>query len=68
MSKNKWWFILCLLLGLDVAGQAIYYFVGGESYKNSSLRSFLVVAQLLFGFAIAFYGWRKFRETNNLKS
>lgn len=65
MSKNKWFFILCLFLGLEVAGQAIYYFIGGESYKSSALRGFLVVLQLLFGFAVAFYGWKQYRLMAN---
>lgn len=68
MTKNKWFFfIFGLINGLSVAGQAIYYFIGGDTYKSTMLRDFLVVLQLLFGFAIAFYGWKKFRELNDSK-
>jgi len=67
MSKKKWFFFLLLFLGLDVAGQAAHYFIGGETYRSSSLRDFLVVVQLLFGLAIAFYGWKKYSIFNRTK-
>jgi len=47
-----------------MAGQAAHYFIGGATYKSSSLRDFLVVAQLIAGIAIAFYGWKKYRMLN----
>jgi len=62
MEKNKWFFFFFWLVGgSPVAGQAAHYFIGGESYKSSSLRDFLVVVQLLVGLAVAFYGWKKYR-------
>ena len=68
MCKNKWYFFLLLFLGLDAAGQAIHYFIGGDSARSSSLRDFLVAAQFIFGLTIAFYGWKKFRLMSDLKS
>ncbi len=61
MEKNKWFFFFFCLVGSSMAGQAAHYFIGGATYKSSSLRDFLVVAQLIVGIAIAFYGWKKYR-------
>ena len=62
MEKNKWfWFLFCLLGGACMAGQAAHYFIGGDTYKSSLLRDFLVVAQLIVGIAIAIYGWKQYR-------
>ena len=63
MTGKKWFFVIFWIIGgLYVAAQAIYYFIGGESNGSSSLRNFLVIAQLFFGVAIAFYGWIRFRR------
>ena len=64
--NSKWYFVLVLFLGAQVAGQAIYYFVGGDTYQSTSLRDLLVFLQLIFGLAVVFYGWRKFRSLNNV--
>ena len=62
MEQNKWfWFFFWLMGGASMAGQAAHYFIGGATYKSSSLRDFLVVVQLIVGVAIAFYGWKKYR-------
>ena len=68
MTKNKWFFFVILLLGASVVGQAIYYFIGGDFYESSALRSFLVVLQLIFGFVVTFYGWKKFQILSRSKS
>ncbi len=65
MEKNKWfWFFFWFMGGSSMAGQAAHYFIGGATYKSSSLRDFLVVIQLAAGIAIAFYGWKKYRMLN----
>ena len=68
MERNKWfWFFLWLLGGLWMAGQAAHYFIGGATYKSSSLRDVLVIAQFIAGTAIAFYGWKKYRMLNRTR-
>ena len=62
MEKNKWfWFFFWLMGGSSMASQAAHYFIGGATHNSSSLRDFLVVAQLIVGIAIAFYGWKKYQ-------
>ena len=61
MEQNKWFWFLFLFCGSSVAGQAAHYFIGGATYKSSLLRDYLVIAQLVVGVAIAFYGWKKYR-------
>jgi len=61
MENNKWFWFFLLFAGSSMAGQATHYFIGGATYKNSSLRDFLVITQLVAGIAIAFYGWKKYR-------
>jgi len=67
MEKNKWFWFFFLFCGSSMAGQAAHYFIGGDTYQSSSLRDFLVVVQLAVGVVIAFYGWKKYRELNNLE-
>ncbi len=62
MEQNKWFWFFCMMISASMAGQAAHYFIGGATYKSSSLRDFLVVAQLIVGVAIGFYGWKKYRN------
>ncbi len=68
MIKSKSFFFLTLFLGSSVAAQAMYYFIGGDFYQSSALRSFLVVLQLGFGIVVAYYGWKKYQLLNKQKS
>jgi hypothetical protein len=68
MKNKRTYFILWFVAGSLCGGQAINYFMSGAARENSYLINFLVLAQLLFGIGIAFYGWKKFRLMGDSKS
>ncbi len=58
MNKKKWMFAAILFVGLDCLGNALHYFISGESYRNAYLRSYAVVGQIFFALAVIAYGFR----------
>lgn len=65
---NKWLSLILIFAGASVVGQATHYFIGGDSQKSSTLRDVLAIFQIIFGLAVAFYGWKKYGQPGNSKT
>ena len=57
MKSKNWYYYLVPVLGAIVCGQAINYFLSGENYRNTGLRNFAVVLQIIFGLALIGYSF-----------
>ncbi len=57
MMKNKalvFW--LLIVSGLLCLGNGLRYFIGGEAERNSDLRNYAVIGQIIFALAVVAYG------------
>lgn len=55
--KNKTLvFWLLIVSGLLCLGNGLHYFIGGDVYRSSDLRTYAVVGQIVFALAITGYG------------
>lgn len=62
MKSRSYYYYLIPVLGAIVCGQAINYFLSGENYRNTSLRNFLVVLQVLFGLGLIGYSFYQYKR------
>ena len=60
--ENKWFYLVWILGGLLCLGSALNYFIGGEYYHSTSLRTGLVIAQIFLAVTVVFYGLRFYRR------
>ena len=56
MSKKTLFSFLILFIGADCLGNGLHYFVAGEQYQNTDLRSYAVIGQIIFALAVLGYG------------
>lgn len=57
-TNSKFWMIF--LTSLLPIGNGLQYFIGGEVYRNTDLRNYAVIGQILFGLVTMAYSlWLK---------
>ncbi|MBA4123675.1 MAG: hypothetical protein H0X72_14580 [Acidobacteria bacterium] len=63
MKNKSLLFILWLIAGFLPIGNGLQYFIAGEAYRNTDLRNYAVVGQIIFGLATIGYAFWSKRKT-----
>jgi Na+/melibiose symporter-like transporter len=57
--KNRTEAMLVMVFSALIAAQAVYYFISGESTKNTTTWNIFVILQLAIAISILTWSWRK---------
>ncbi len=63
MNKKSLFFIIFLFAAADCLGNGLHYFFAGENYRNSDLRNYAVVGQIIFALVMCAYSFRYYKTS-----